>query len=97
MKFKSNARRNEPKEKGTIFLLEDNKLKMSIHRRITIRMADDDTWFLSCKELQIYQRDLHESDFRKAMEKAKIIISKEIQELQERFDKIKNDKVIEFV
>lgn len=91
MKFKSNARWNEPKENGTIFELKNNGLRIKIHRIIHI----EDTWFLSCQALSISQRDLHERDFDKAVKKAKAIINQEIGELMEEYDKIVGDDVIE--
>lgn len=92
MKFKSNARWNELKENGTIFDLKNNKLGITIHRIIHI----DDTWFLSCHALNISQRDLHESDFNKAVEKAKTTINQEIGKLMKEYEKIVGDDVIEF-
>lgn len=91
MKFKSNARWNEPKENGTIFELKNNGLRIKIHRIIHI----EDTWFLSCYALSISQRDLQERDFDKAVKKAKAIINQEIGELMEEYDKIVGDDVIE--
>ena len=91
MKFKSNARWNEPKENGTIFELKNNGLRIKIHRIIYI----EDTWFLSCHTLNISKRDLHESDFNKAVKKAKTIINQEIGKLIEEYDKIVGDDVIE--
>ena len=91
MKFKSNARWNEPKENGTIFELKNNGLRIKIHRIIHI----EDTWFLSCHALNISQRDLYERDFDKAVKKAKAIINQEIGELMEEYEKIVGDDVIE--
>lgn len=91
MKFKSNARWNEPKENGTIFELKNNGLKIKIHRIVHI----DNTWFLSCVALGFCQCDLRESDFNKAVRKAKIIIDEKISEFREEFNKIANDEVIE--
>ena len=91
MKFKSNARWNEPKENGTIFDLKNNGLKIKIHRIIHI----EGTWFLSCAALGISQRDLREPDFIEAVRKAKIIIDEKIKAFREEFDKIANDDVIE--
>ena len=91
MKFKSNAGWNEPKENGTIFELKNNGLRIKIHRIIYI----EDTWFLSCRALNISQRDLYERDFDKAVQKAKAIINQEIGKLMEEYDKIVGDDVIE--
>ena len=91
MKFKSNARWDEPKENGTVFELRRNGLRIKIHRIIYIQ----DTWFLSCYTLNISQMDLHESDFNKAVKKAKVIINQEIGRLIAEYDKIAGDDVIE--
>lgn len=91
MKFKSNARWNEPKENGTIFELKNNGLRIKIHRIIHI----ENTWFLSCVALGFSQYDLREPDFNEAVRKAKIIIDEKINEFREEFNKIVNDDVIE--
>ena len=91
MKFKSNARWNEPKENGTIFELKNNGLKIKIHRIIYI----ENTWFLSCAALGLSQYNLMESDFDEAVRKAKIIVNEKINEFREEFNKIANDDVIE--
>ena len=91
MKFRSNARWNEPKENGTIFTLKNNGLGISIHRIIHI----EDTWFLSCVALGISQRDLMAPDFIEAVRKAKVIIDEKIKVLREEFNKTANDDVIE--
>lgn len=93
MKFRSNAKWNEPKENGTIFELKNNGLKISIHRIIHI----EDTWFLSCAALGISQRDLREPDFNEAVRKAKVIIDEKIKAFREEFDKIANDDIIEIM
>lgn len=93
MKFKSNARWNEPKENGTIFDLKDNGLRISIHRVIHC----EGTWFLSCHALGISRMDLHEPDFTEAVRKAKIVINHKIGKLMQEYDKIAGDDNIEFV
>lgn len=93
MKFKSNARFNEPLENGTIFELKDNGLRIKIHRIVHI----DNTWFLSCPVLGFSQTDLHESDFEEAIKKAKSILNSRIDEFREEFNKIVNDDVVEIV
>lgn len=91
MKFKSNARWNEPKENGTIFELKNNGLRISIHRIVHV----ENTWFLSCYALDISQMNLKESDFNEAVKKARIIIYKKLGELLKEYGKIANDSVIE--
>lgn len=93
MKFESNARWNEPKESGTIFELKNNALGVRIHRIIYIQ----DTWFLSCRALGISQMDLQESDFDKAVEKAKTVINHRIEEFKREYDKISGDNIIEII
>lgn len=92
MKFESNARWSEPKETGTIFTLKNNRLGIRIHRIIHV----ENTWFLSCRALNISKLNLHEKDFDEAVETAKVIINQEIGELIEEYDKIVGDDVIEF-
>lgn len=91
MKFKSNAKYGESKENGTIFELKNNGLRIKIHRIMYI----NNTWFLSCYALNISQRNLYESDFNKAVKKAKQIINQEIGELIDEYDKIVGDDIIE--
>lgn len=92
MRFESNARWSEPKETGTIFTLKNNGLGIIIHRLFHVK----NSWFLSCRELNISSRDLHESDFDEAVETAKVIINQKIGELIEEYNKIVGDDVIEF-
>lgn len=91
MKFTSNAKWDEPKENGTVFELKNNGLGIVIHRIICMQ----DTWFLSCHVLNIQQVDLHESDFDKAVKKAKAIINQKIRKLLLEYNKIAGDDVIE--
>ena len=93
MKFRSNARYDEPPESGTIFELKDNKLRIKIHRIIHI----DGTWFLSCAPLGFSQYDLHEDDFNNAVGKAKDIIGQEIRRLNDEYCKILDDYSVEIV
>ena len=50
---------------------------------------------MSCHALNISQMDLRESDFNKAVKKAKTIINQEIGKLMKEYDKIADDDVIE--
>ena len=93
MKFRSNARYDEPPESGTILELKDNKLRIKIHRIIHI----DGTWFLSCAPLGFSQYDLHEDDFNNAVGKAKDIIGQEIRRLNDEYCKILDDYSVEIV
>ena len=91
MKFKSNARWNEPKENGTIFDLKDNGLRISIHRVVHC----EETWFLSCHALGVSRMNLYEPDFAEAVKKAKVVINHKIGELVQEYDKISGDCNIE--
>lgn len=93
MKFKSNARRNEPKENGTIFDLQDNGLCILIHRVIHC----EGTWFLSCYALGISRMDLCEPDFTEAVKKAKVVINHKIGEFMQEYSKISGDDIIEII
>ena len=75
------------------FDLKDNNLGISIHRIVNI----DDTWFLSCRALNISQMNLNEGDFRKAVKKSKSIINEKLGSLIYEYDKICSDNEIEFV
>ena len=51
MKFRSNAKWNEPVESGTIFDCKVGNTCISVHRIIHC-----EGWFLSCADLRISQR-----------------------------------------
>ena len=78
MLWKSNAGYNEDaKKSGTVFELKDNKLGIRVHKYI----GCGDELFLSCRCLGINMRDLGTEDFDKAVEVAKGIIYKEVNEI----------------
>lgn len=79
MKFKSNARRNEKPENGSIFDLKDNSLKLSIHKYV----GCGNELFLSCYELGINRHELGTEDFNEAVSKAKEIVSERMKHLRE--------------
>ena len=80
MLWKSNAGYNEDvKKSGTIFELKDNKLGIRIHKYV----GCGDELFLSCRCLGIDMRDLGTEDFDKAVEVAKGIIYKKVNEILE--------------
>ena len=92
MKFRSNARYEELLENGTVFDLNGSKLRICIHRLVGIQ----DEWFLDCAALRLSNVDLQEKEFDKAVNKSKSIIGNKIKELQEEFNKIADDTLIEF-
>lgn len=80
MFWKSNAGYNEDaKKSGTIFELKNNKLGIRVHKYV----GCGDELFLSCKCLGINMRDLGTEDFDKAVEVAKGIIYKKVNEILE--------------
>lgn len=93
MEFKSNAKYGRRPEEGTIFELNNNNLKISIHHYV----GCGESWFLSCKSLGISCKDLYTNDFNDAVEKAKELIWEDISVLIEEFNKIKTDNVVTLV
>ena len=93
MEFKSNAKFNQDLKDGGIFHLKDNDLDISIHHVI----GCGDTWYLSCKKLNITGWVLDTGDFNEAVKKSKSIIEKVIIQLLAEFAKIKDDDTIQLV
>ena len=80
MLWKSNAGYNEnAKKSGSVFELKDNKLGIRIHKYV----GCGDELFLSCRCLGINMRNLGTEDFDKAVEVAKGIIYKKVNEILE--------------
>ena len=92
MKFKSNAKyKGEPKT-GSIFTLQDNSLRIVIHKYV----GCGDTLFLNCSTLGIYNYDLRTKDFEEAVSKAKEIIMREVKKIREDSYRFYSDNNIEF-
>nr|DAZ42012.1 MAG TPA: hypothetical protein [Caudoviricetes sp.] len=92
MKFKSNAKyKGEPKT-GSIFTLQDNSLRIVIHKYV----GCGDTLFLNCSTLGIYNYDLRTEDFEEAVSKAKEIIMREVKKIREDSYRFYSDSNIEF-
>lgn len=69
MKFKSNAKYNEPVESGTIFEGKVGKLSISVHRIIYC-----DGWYLSCPDMRISQMKLRSDTLIGAIEESKAVL-----------------------
>ena len=74
MKFKSNARYNEPVESGTIFDGKVGKLSISVHRLIHC-----DGWFLSCPDMRISRMKLKSDTLIGAIKESKMVLKKTVE------------------
>ena len=92
MKFKSNAKYKEKPETGSIFTLQDNSLGISIHKYV----GCGDTLFLNSRALNIDNYDLGTEDFKKAVSKAKEVISCKVKKIREDSYRFCMDNNIEF-
>lgn len=92
MKFKSNAKyKGEPKT-GSIFTLQDNSLRIVIHKYV----GCGDTLFLNCSTLGIYNYDLRTEDFEEAVSKVKEVVMREVKKIRENAYRFYSDNNIEF-
>lgn len=73
MKFRSNARYNEPVESGTIFDGKVGKLSISVHRIIHC-----EGWFLSCPDMRVSQMKLKSDTLIGAIEESKMALKKTV-------------------
>ena len=69
MKFKSNARYNEPVESGTIYEGRIGNMRISVHR-----IHHCEGWYLSCPNLQISQMKLKSDTLMGAIEESKTVL-----------------------
>lgn len=81
MKFKSNARYNEPVEGGTIFEGKIGNTRISVHKIIHC-----DGWFLSCPDLRISQMQLKSDTLMSAIEESKEVLKKVVEDLRKDID-----------
>ena len=81
MKFKSNARYNEPVEGGTIFEGKIGNTRVSVHRIIHC-----EGWFLSCPDLRISQMQLKSDTLMSAIEESKEVLKKVVEDLTKDID-----------
>ena len=92
MKFKSNAKHNEDPKTGSIFTLQDNSLRISIHKYV----GCGDALFLNSKALNIDNYDLGTEDFEEAVNKVKEIIMSKVKKIREDSYRFCSDNNIEF-
>ena len=92
MKFKSNAKRKEKLETGSIFTLKDNSLGISIHKYV----GCGDALFLNSKALNIDNYDLGTEDFEEAIRKSKEVIMSKVKKIREDAYRFYSDSNIEF-
>ena len=92
MKFKSNAKRKEKLETGSIFTLKDNSLGISIHKYV----GCGDALFLNSKALNINNYDLGTEDFEEAVRKSKEVIMSKVKKIREDAYRFYSDSNIEF-
>lgn len=76
MKFKSNARYNEPVESGTIFEGKVGKMSISVHRIIHC-----EGWYLSCPDMRISQMKLKSDTLIGAIEESKTVLKKTVERM----------------
>lgn len=92
MNFKSNAKYKEEPKTGSIFTLQDNSLRISIHKFV----GCGDALFLNSKTLNIDNYDLGTEDFDEAVSKSKEVIMREVKKIREDAYKFYSDNNIEF-
>lgn len=92
MNFKSNAKYKEEPKNGSIFILQDNSLGISIHKYV----GCGDALFLNSKALNIDNYDLETEDFKEAISKAKEVVMREVKKIREDACRFYSDNNIEF-
>lgn len=92
MKFKSNAKYKEEPKTGSVFTLQDNSLRISIHKYVGCGEA----LFLNSKALNIDNYDLGTEDFEEAVSKAKEVVMREVKKIREDSYRFCSDSNIEF-
>lgn len=77
MKFKSNAKYGQPVESGSIYEGKIGNLFISIHH-----IYNGEEWYVSCHDLNIKQRELESKDLISAINEAKEVLKKKVDDLQ---------------
>lgn len=78
MKFKSNAKYNEPVESGTIYEGKIGHIHISVHRVIHC-----DGWYLSCPDVWMSQNKLKSETLMEAINESKDVLKKVVEELMD--------------
>lgn len=91
MKWKTNAKYGKPDESGTIFTNKDVPIQVhGIH--------GCPGWYLSCSDLNISGLPLNADSFEEAVKNSKILISKRIGEIVNKYNSfIKDESETEIV
>ena len=76
MKFRSNAKYNEPVKSGTIYNGRIGNMRISVHR-----IHHCEGWYLSCPEVQIRQMELKSDTLMGAIEESKEVLKKTVERL----------------
>lgn len=84
MKWKTNARYNQPVENGTIYTCENNKIQVHKYHGL-------EGWFLSCHDLGFNCTSLKGETFEQAVESAKFFVEARLKEINEVYDFFVND------
>lgn len=78
MKFKSNAKYDQPVECGSIYQGEIGNLCISVHH-----IYGGKEWYLSCHKLNIGQKELKSEKLLDAIEEAKEVLKRAVDSLQQ--------------
>ena len=77
MKFKSNAKYGQPVESGSVYEGRIGNIIISVHH-----IYGGKEWYLSCHSLNISQRELKSEGLISAINEAKEILKKKVEDLQ---------------
>lgn len=81
MKFNSNAKYGKPVESGSIYEGRIGNLIISVHH-----IYGGETWYLSCHKLNISQRLLKSEDLMSAINEAKEVLKKTVEDFRKDVD-----------
>lgn len=81
MKFKSNAKYNEPVESGTIYEGKAGNIRISVHKIIHC-----EGWYLSCPELRISQMKLKSDTLIGAINESKSVLKEVVENARKDID-----------
>ena len=76
MKFKSNARYNEPVESGTVYEGKIGNMRISVHKFLHC-----EGWYLSCPNVQISQMKLKSNTLIGAIDESKTVLKNIVEDL----------------
>lgn len=88
MKFRSNARYNEPVESGSIYDGKIGKLNISVHH-----IYNGKAWYLTCYNLNIQKKSLNSERLMDAINETKVILKKTVDDLQKDVNAFCEEKI----